>query len=278
MKFLRTFNIFIMTVFLFTGTVIFAAQKELVSVSSKCMNKSIPAIVILPESYKNSLNQFPVVYLLHGGGDDESTWVDRTTVMELSDQYNIIVVCPSAGKTSWYFDSPVDPEYQYETFVYSELVSFIDAKYRTVKNRDGRGIAGNSMGGHGSMFLSIRHKDVFGAAAPMSGGMDIRPFSDRWDIKKRLGSIKDHPERWDALTVINLAETLSDGDIVISIDCGTDDFFIGVNRALHEKLLSKRISHDYTERIGGHNWNYWEKSLKYQMIFFSKYFSRVLKK
>ena len=278
MKSSRIYIIFLTVVFLLTGTGVFAAQKLLESVFSRSMKKSIPALVVLPDSYQNSAEIFPVVYLLHGAGDDENAWVNRTSVMELADLYNTVFVCPSAGRTSWYFDSPIDPEYQYETFVSSELVSFIDGKFRTVKNRSGRGIAGNSMGGHGALFLAIRHRDVYSAAASMSGGVDIRPFPERWDIKKRIGSIKDYPERWDALTVINLADTISDGNIVISIDCGADDFFLGVNRALHEKLVSKRISHEYMERPGRHNWNYWDKSLKLQMEFFKKNFSRGFKK
>ncbi len=248
------------------------------SVYSSSMKKLIPALVVLPDSYRNSTDLFPVVYLLHGAGDDENAWVDRTSVMELSDLYNTVFVCPSAGRTSWYFNSPIDPDYQYETFVSSELVSFIDGKFRTLKNRSGRGIAGNSMGGHGALFLAIRHRDVYSAAASMSGGVDIRPFPERWDIKKRIGSIKDYPERWDALTVINLADTISDSGLAISIDCGAEDFFLGVNRALHEKLISKRISHEYMERPGRHNWNYWDNSLKLQMEFFKKNFSLGLKK
>ncbi len=274
MKQSRVYNIFLTAVFLITSAGVFAAQKEHVSVFSRSMNKPIPAIVVLPDSYRNSPDLFPVVYLLHGAGDDENAWVYRTAVMELSDLYNTVFVCPSAGRTSWYFDSPIDPEYQYETFVSSELVSFIDGKYRTVKNRSGRGIAGNSMGGHGALFLAIRHRDIFKAAASMSGGVDIRPFAERWDIKKRLGPIKEFPERWDALTVINLADTISDGELAISIDCGTGDFFLEVNRLLHQKLLLKKISHEYAEFPGNHNWNYWVKSLKYQMIFFNKIFSR----
>jgi S-formylglutathione hydrolase FrmB len=109
----------------------------------------------------------------------------------------------------------------------------------------------------------------------MSGGVDIRPFPGRWDIKKRIGPIEENPERWEALTVINLADSISDGEIAISIDCGTGDFFLEANRALHEKLIRKKVSHEYAERPGRHNWFYWNRSLAEQMVFFNKIFLRA---
>ena len=74
---------------------------------------------------------------------------------------------------SWYWNSPVDPKSQYETFISDELIKAIDSKYKTIKNRTGRAITGLSMGGHGALYLAIKHQDVFGAAGSMSGGVDI---------------------------------------------------------------------------------------------------------
>ena len=82
---------------------------------------------------------------------------------EIADEKGIIFVCPD-GKDSWYWDSPKNPAYRYETFVSSELVNYIDRNYKTIADRKGRAITGLSMGGHGAMWLGIRHKDVFGAA------------------------------------------------------------------------------------------------------------------
>lgn len=244
------------------------------NIKSEKMSKDVPVSIILPEKYKESETKYPTLYLLHGAGDNQNTWPDRTGIRQLASKYNIIVVCPDAGRTSWYFDSPVDPKYQYETFITSELVTYIDAKYRTKNDRKQRAIAGLSMGGHGAMFLAIRHKDIFGSVAAMSGGVDIRPFSENWDIKKRIGDIKQQPDRWEALTVINLVDQLKTGELAISIDCGVNDFFLDVNRALHKKLVDNKISHDYTERFGGHGWDYWKNSIKYQMLFFSEQFAK----
>ena len=252
-----------------------ASTLTTVKIRSEEMDKDVSASVILPDSHDIGIRRFPVLYLLHGAGDDHRGWVSRTPVRELADTYGIIIVCPDADKTSWYFDSPIDPKSQYETFVSKELVKYVDSNYRTFACREFRAIAGISMGGHGAMFLAIRHKDVFSTVSCMSGGVDIRPFPNNWGIKDRIGDIKKHPKRWEELTVINVAKTLKDGDLAISIDCGSSDFFIGVNRNLHKHFLDAKISHEYCERPGVHNWNYWKYSIRFQMVFINENFNKA---
>src|SRR5690606_34336403 len=144
-------------------------------------------------------------------------------------QYQFIIVCPDGGFGSWYWDSPVDPSFQYETFVSGELVDFIDANYKTKPTRSGRAISGLSMGGHGALYLAMRHLDVYGAAGSTAGGVDIRPFPLNWDMAKRLGNYADYPERWEKHTVINQLYRLTADDLALVIDCGTSDFFYRVN-------------------------------------------------
>ena len=128
------------------------------------------------------------------------------------------------------------------------------------------------MGGHGALYLAIRHQDLFSAAGSMSGGVDIRPFPNNWGMSKRLGTIDEHPDNWERNTVINMTDRLRPDSLKIVFECGTDDFFLGVNRALHEKLLKEGIPHDFYERPGGHNWAYWSNAVQYQMLFFSNAF------
>lgn len=238
-----------------------------VMVRSESMNKDVPVTVITPDSYSEGLS-FPVVYLLHGFSDDHRKWAADGHVGRLSDQHDVIVVMPDGGYSSWYFDSPVMPEYKYETFVSKELISYIDGNYRTIPDRKARAVTGNSMGGHGALYLAIRHQDIFGSAGAMSGGVDIRPFPKNWHISKRLGTIEEHPEYWEENTVINMTHLLSPGSLNIIFDCGTDDFFYEVNCNLHKKLLQDKIPHDFISRPGSHNWPYWFNSIKFQFLFF----------
>ena len=254
-----------------------AATVDTALTYSAAMHKSIKAVVIKPADYSQS-KKFPTVYLLHGAGGKYSDWVtnvpDKQTVQRLADEYDIIIVCPDGNITSWYFDSPVDPAYKYETYVSSELVSYIDSHYSTIKDRSKRAITGLSMGGHGALYLAFKHQDVFGACGSMSGGVDLRPFPDRWDIDKRLGPYNQYPERWEANSVINLTYLLKPDSLAIAFECGSDDFFYQVNKNLHEKLLERNIPHDFTVRPGGHSWDYWGNAINYQLLFFSRFFNQ----
>ena len=261
-------------VVMFTAACAFSATVITIAVPSPGMKKDVPTTVILPDAYQKEGVRLPVLYLLHGFSDNNQTWVSRTSIKDMADQNGIIVVCPDAAYSSWYFDSPANPVWRYETFVSKELVADIDKRYRTLPKRESRAIAGQSMGGHGAMFLAIRHPDTFSVVVCLSGGVDLRPFPDNWDIAKRLGTLKDHPERWTANSVITLAETLPPGELAISIDCGTDDFFITVNRNLHQLLVTRKVPHDYTERPGSHGWKYWANAIKYQMLFISDHLAR----
>lgn len=255
-----------------------AAKVDTLKVFSASMYKNIKACVIVPDNYKNSNKKFPVVYLLHGYNGNYATWVKSfKEVTEQVDKYDFIVIGIDVNYSSWYFDSPIDLTFKYETYIIDELVPFIDRKYKTIANRIGRAISGLSMGGHGALYLSFKHQDVFGAAGSMSGGVDFRPFPEKWDIKKRLGSIAEFPENWEKNTVVNMLGLVENNNLNLIIDCGVDDFFIDVNRELHKKMLVLKIKHDYIERPEKHNIDYWENSLKFQVLFFYNFFNDTIK-
>ncbi|MCF2520454.1 alpha/beta hydrolase family protein [Dyadobacter sp. CY351] len=251
-----------------------AATVDTVQVYSNIMKKSLKTVVIRPSQY-DSGRAYPVVYLLHGYSGNHADWISKAKGFETAaDTYNMIIVCPDGGYSSWYWDSPMDAQSQYETYVSKELVSFIDSKYKTVKDRAGRGITGLSMGGHGALYLAFRHQDVFGAAGSMSGGVDIRPFPNNWNMPDRLGKYADQPERWEKNTVINMLHLLTPNSLALIIDCGVDDFFFKVNEKLHEQLVYRNIPHDYLVRPGAHNWPYWTNAVQYQLLFMSNYFNK----
>lgn len=250
-----------------------AAEVDTVLTSSKVMNKQIKAVVVTPDTYDGK-TEFPVVYLLHGYSGNYADWIKQVPALrQLVDSYQFMVVCPDGGYGSWYLDSPEDPSFQYETYITKELLTWVDQHYKTIKNRKGRAITGLSMGGHGALYLAFRHQDLFGAAGSISGGVDIRPFPNNWDLAKRLGTFAAHADLWEKNTVTNLLYLLEPNKLSLIIDCGTEDFFYEVNKTLHQKLLERNIPHDYIARPGAHNWNYWANSIQYQLLFMHRFFS-----
>ena len=250
---------------------IHAAKVETISVYSKSMNKSVRVLVIVPEKQETPAS---TVYLLHGYSGNETSWIGiKPNLPEIADKNNILFICPD-GKNSWYWDSPKNPSYRYETFVANELVKHIDSNYYTRKSREARAITGLSMGGHGALWLAIRHTETFGSAGSSSGGVDIRPFPKNWEISNLIGKMSDSPKMWEEHTIINEIEKIKNGDLNIIFDCGFDDFFFEVNNSLHQKLLDRKISHDYITRPGGHNAPYWNNAIDYQILFFVKHFKK----
>ena len=270
-EFMKTLAVILVLFSILTGS-LFAKVPITVAAKSDVMKKEIPALVILPDDYEKSGKSYPVIYLLHGFGGNYQTWYHiKPNLPELATSNQVIFVLPD-GATSWYWDSPVNQNLKYETYVAKELVDFIDSSYRTIKSPKGRAIAGLSMGGHGAMWLALRHKDVFGAAGAISGGVDIRPFPKNWDMAKNLGEYSSNKDVWDAHTVINQVDGLKNGELAIYIDCGFSDFFYQVN--LHNKLLQMKIDHDYLARPGAHNNAYWNNAIDYNILFFKKFFSK----
>lgn len=249
---------------------------DTIEVFSQKMGRNIKNVVVLPQGYDKSTSRtYPVVYLLHGYGGRYDTWVRRTkkSLPQEASKWQVIVVCPD-GQNSWYWDSPVDSKMQFDTYVSSELVNYVDANYKTISSAKGRAVTGFSMGGHGGLWLGINHPDVFGACGSMSGGVDIRPFPNNWDMKRWLGTYKNNTTIWDSYTVINQLDKIEPNSLSIIIDCGRDDFFYQVNEELHKEMLYRNIPHDYIIRPGKHTHEYWNNAVDYQLQFFSKFFDQ----
>jgi S-formylglutathione hydrolase FrmB len=256
----------------------YAASVDSIEVYSSKMKRSIKTIVIKPTLSKDQSKQLPVLYLLHGAFGAYNNWILKVPhIKNLADQYGIMIVCPDGGFTSWYFDSPIDSTYQYETFVANELVKYIDTHYPTIANRNARAISGLSMGGHGAMFLSFRHADIFGACASTSGALHVSVITQGYGVEKRLGDPIINKQYWNDWSILNIIEHYPKDSLAILIDCGTEDRVLAMNRAVHVKLNKLKVPHDYIERPGEHNFIYWNKSIDYHFVFFSQFFNKGIK-
>ena len=253
-----------------------AATVDTVSIYSNAMQKSIKCVVINPSLKKNKSASLPVVYLLHGYGGWYSNWIIRVPELKTyADEYNVLIVCPDGGNSSWYFDSPVDSTMKYETYIGKEVPEYIDAHYKTIKNRTARAITGLSMGGHGALFIAFRHSNFFGACGSMSGGVNLMSSKNKYDIMKRIGDTTNTSSNWKNYSVMGLVEQKTNDSLAIIFDCGTADPFFKDNFLLHEKMTQLKIPHDYIERPGKHNWDYWRNAVQYQLLYFRNYFEKM---
>ena len=278
---MKYFKILVFTVLLCVSSMSYAAKTDTLQVASEAMNKTYKIAVVLPDSYAKSKTSLPVLYLLHGAYGHFDDWLKKTPnknlVKNLADQYNLIIVMPEGETFSFYLDSPVNKGSQFETFITQEVIQKVDKTYKTISNKSGRVITGLSMGGHGALYLSAKHPDLFCAAGSMSGALDMTVMLNRDPsaqvvklMEPVFGDKNADPEMYAKYSVLGMLDKIKSNKLPLIIDCGVDDFLIEPNRELHRRLVYNKVEHDYTERPGAHTWDYWENSLPYHVLFFSK--------
>jgi len=263
------------------------AQVDTIEVFSSSMQKMLKASVVKPSAYSSTGQRFPTIYLLHGGSGSFSDWHQKVTkenlLIDLANQYQVLIITPGVGPASYYFDSPTMDSVRYETFISKELIPYIDQQYRTIDKREARAITGLSMGGHGALMISAKHPEQFIAAGSMSGVMNID--TDLWTVndefrklrkeaqKAMLGKIQ-YQSPFSEYTAVGLVDRMKENGIALLIDCGVDDFLIYTNRQIHQLLLENGTPHEYTERPGAHTWEYWTEALPFHMLFIDNAFKK----
>ncbi len=253
-----------------------AYQSRIVTIPSATMQESFAATVVLPDDYAhgNRNERFPAVYVLHGSGGNHADWTENTRIGDLADRYHVILVMPDGGRESWYIDSPFDSGSRYETYVGKEVVSYVDAHFRTVAAKRARAITGLSMGGFGALRIALDQPDTFGAVGSISGAVDPRACEDEPGIDHVFGDPVRHPSFWNRNAIVESVRRFAHAHVDLTIDCGVDDSFVTSNRTLHQRLVQLGVPHDYTERPGGHTWDYWANAIQYQVLFFATAFQR----
>jgi S-formylglutathione hydrolase FrmB len=269
--------IFFLVLLAFLATTVRAEQtrrvhRQTVQFKSELIGKVLPYNALLPPAYFTSNRRYPVLYLLHGLFGNHDDWITRTNLAEYAANYDLIIVTPE-GNDSWYVDSATVPADKYESYFLRELIPDVDARYRTIKDRRARGVAGLSMGGYGALKYGLKNHDYFAFAGSLSGALDPANRSEErpgfaWDILRPSLTAAFGPPNSRARQVNDLhqiARNLTTADIsslpYLYFDCGLDDGFLATNRELADILLSKKIAHQYRQLPGGHNWQYWDQQV-----------------
>ena len=240
--------------------------------------------VYLPPDYDLSIRSYPVLYLLHGSGDDQTGWIQFGEVRRIADEAIVsgtstpmIIIMPDANTgRKGYFNDPSDT-WRYEDFFFEELMPHVESIYRIKSEKRYRAVAGLSMGGGGSFMYALHRPDVFSSACPLSAYIGPRDASE---MEKRLGD--DHTytdemiEKYVAHhNALSLIESMSRDDLSSVkwyIDCGDDDFLYEGNSLVHIALKKKDVPHEYRVRDGRHSWSYWRSALPEVLGFVSMTF------
>ncbi len=279
-KLLSLFFILAMTSILMAQT---GKVMDDLTVPSKILKMDRKYAVYLPPDYGTSQRSYPVLYLLHGAGDDQTGWVQFGEILTIADAAiksgsatAMIIVMPDANTGKRGYVNDVKGEWRYEDFFFQEFMPFIEKEYRIKADKRYRAIAGLSMGGEGTFIYALHHPELFSAACPLSAATGPKNIEElkNYRLWQGVEGITDAQKEayFKQYSVLNLIQNMPDDQkkaVRWYIDCGDDDFLYEGNCLVHIAMRQKEIPHEFRIRDGAHNWTYWRASLPNVLEFVS---------
>jgi enterochelin esterase-like enzyme len=264
------------------------------SYKSEILNRSMTYAVLLPEEYKNSTISYPVVYLLHGYGDDETAWTSYGYIQYYSDRDieangPMIFVMPQAYNT--YYVNRYNGNYPIMDVLVKELVPVIDSLFRTIPDAGHRAVMGYSMGGYGAVILPAKNPAVFktGVSLSMSFRTDSQYVAEPQDVfDYQWGAVfggagKSGNERFTDYFISNSPFHFFSvpanhylWDLNYFFTCGDEEETLDVtHEELHAILVGLDFPHVYRMEHGGHTWDYWHHELPEALKFIGCAFNNI---
>jgi S-formylglutathione hydrolase FrmB len=268
------------------------------ALNSHILKQVVHYCVYLPAGYDAGAAQhpptrYPVLYFLHGLGDNERTLFNSggwTLLDDLRNQHKMgdfLIVAPE-GRRSFYINS-ADGSVRYSDFFLQEFLPHIESKYRIRPGRAGRAISGISMGGYGALRFAFAHPELFLGASAQSAAL-ITESPQALDSASRtgaplagvLGAVFGKPidvPHWKENSPFALAKRNGAAlrKTAIYFNCGQDDNY-GFEKgaaALHEELQKEGIKHEYHSYAGDHSLTYFLSHFAEVMEFHSRGFGLV---
>jgi S-formylglutathione hydrolase FrmB len=260
------------------------------SIPSKILARGVPYCVVLPPSFDgDKARHFPVLYFLHGLGDNEQFFVHSgawNLVEDMRDKGELkdfLIATPDARST-FYINARNGKE-RYEDFLLQEFFPYIEKRYRAAPGRANRAISGISMGGYGALHVAFRHPQLFSSVSAHSAALinklptflaGTTPNSPRSRVLGGVFGNPPDPSFWEQNSPIAMARTANLENLKIYFDCGNeDDFGFDSGAAVLDKVLtSRRIPHEFHIYPGRHDTNYFAAQLPASLGFHSRLFPK----
>lgn len=255
------------------------------SLPSKILKMDRKYAIYLPPDYETSQRSYPVLYLLHGGGDDQTGWVQFGEVLHITNKAiaegiatPMIIVMPDAKTGQMGYFNSIKGDWRYEDFFFQEFMPYIEKTYRIKSEKRYRAVAGLSMGGGGSFMYALHHPELFSSACPLSAYVgplstdDLKNFLARTNQTATDAELETYFKAHSAINLVNDIKDDQKKAVRWYIDCGDDDFLYEGNSLVHIAMKKKEIPHEFRIRDGGHTWTYWRTALPEVLQFISQAF------
>ncbi len=258
------------------------------TLKSHVLNRDIKYAVLLPNGYDTLNSTYPVVYLLHGFGDNQTAWYQGGNIsyyvdVNASESIPMIYVMPQGFNSYWV--NQYDGNFAYMDMLVNEMVPEIDLLYHTIKDPQHRAVMGYSMGGYGALILTAKNPSVFktGVVLSMSYRTDQQYMNESqsgWDIQwgsifggigsKGAARLTDYYKANNPFYFFTNPNDISLQGQNYFFDCGDDEENLSQpNDSLHDMLRNLNIKHEYRVRNGAHTWDYWNGALPEALRFIS---------
>jgi enterochelin esterase-like enzyme len=256
------------------------------TLQSKILKMDRKYAIYLPPDYETSDRTYPVLYLLHGAGDDQTGWVIFGEVLHITDKAinegkatPMIIVMPDGNTGQRGYFNDIKGEWRYEDFFFQELIPYIEKTYKAKTEKRYRAIAGLSMGGGGTFMYALHHPELFSSACPLSAAVgpiskeEIKFYYEKRGVSNASDAELDtYFKRHSALQLLDTVPVDQIKSVRWYIDCGDDDFLYEGNALVHIAMRKKEIPHEFRIRDGAHNWTYWRSALPTVLEFVSDAF------
>lgn len=259
---------------------------DALTMNSEILQMERKYAIYLPPDYQSSQRKYPVLYLLHGLGDDQTGWIQFGEVLHITDEAiktglatPMIIIMPDANTGGPGYVNDINGKWRYEDFFFEEFIPFIEKAYPIKAEKRYRAIAGLSMGGEGTYIYALHHPELFSSACPLSAATGPTEVTDTrdyflWKIDDTItdASVEAYFKQNSVLSLLENMPESQFNEVRWYIDCGDDDFLFEGNSRVHILMRNKNIPHEYRVRNGGHGWSYWRESLPQVLKFVSDSF------
>jgi len=261
------------------------------ALKSRILGDTVRYCVLLPPGYDSAPpKHYPVLYFLHGLGEDEQTLFKTggwNLIEDLREQHKIgdfLIVTPE-GRTTFYVNS-ADGKVRFSDFFLQEFIPYIEGKYRIRRERQSRAITGISMGGYGALRFAFANPKMFSAVSAQSAALMTQSpqelnaaMRSGSSFGKLMGPVFGNPidaRHWNENDPLVLAKKNKTAIAALAIyfNCGRDDeydFEVGAT-ALDKQLQEEHIKHEFHLYPGGHDWNYFAEHFHASLAFHSRAF------
>lgn len=252
---------------------------------SEALGRDYPYTIYLPDGYEDGDLRYPVLYLLHGAGGDESEWAVKGRIQPTADALIEAGMIPPAiivmpGHTeAWWVDGNAEKG---ETAFIEEVIPHVDETYRTIAEREGRLVAGLSAGGYGTTRFIMKYPEMFAAGAALSPAVYVPLPPDHSSGRRNPPFQKDgafDPASWEALNYPQYIDGYKAQDQVVPLYVNSGDhdtFDIAYHAAVLYQALREHQPEDVEYRVidGDHEWPVWEETIGDAMVYVFDHASR----